>query len=221
KKGKGVIANEEGFFRMQYDSLITKSDSLFFSCMGYKTIGFPLDQLKDSIVYLPSRSIALNSIVLSNKNMEADQIIKVIKEKIPEKYELDYTQKKIFFRESGSQKFNRLNVSIKRSSIPEFNQAFWDSTLRMVPKYNEWYTEVLGSWYGSMRDEKQKLILEKALELEDKKTTAVFENIEKLFDTILKENVKTNSYLKVRTGLLGTKIQADEVVGNPEKDTLT
>ena len=44
KKGKGVITNEEGFFRMQYDSLIPKSDSLFFSCMGYKTIGFPLEK---------------------------------------------------------------------------------------------------------------------------------------------------------------------------------
>jgi hypothetical protein len=221
KKGKGIIANEEGFFRMQYDSLIKESDSLFFSCMGYKTIGFPLEELKDSIVYLPSQSIALNSIVLSNKIIKADQIIKAIKENIAEKYELDYTQKKMFFRESGSQKFNQLDVTIKKSSIPEFNQAFWDSTLRMVPKYNEWYTEVLGSWYGSVRDKKHKLVLEKALELEDKKTTAVFENIEKLFDTILKENVKTNSYLKVRTGLLGTKIKADEVVRNSEIDTLT
>ncbi len=221
KKGKGVIANEEGFFRMPYDSTSLKTDSLFFSSMGYKTIGFPLEQLKDSVVYLPSQSITLNTIVLSNKNIEAYEIVKAIKKNISDKYELDYTQKKMFFRESGSQKFDQLNVTIKKSSIPEFNQAFWDSTLRMVPKYNEWYTEVLGSWYGSMRDKKHKLILEKALELEDKKTTAVFENIEKLFDTILNENVKTNSYLKVRTGLLGTKIEADEVIGNTEKDTLT
>jgi len=212
KKGKGVITNEEGFFRMQYDSLIPKSDSLFFSCMGYKTIGFPLEQLKDGVVYLPSQSIALNSIVLSNKNIKADEILKAIQKNISVKYELGYTQKKLFFRESGSQKFNKLDVVIKTTSIPEFNQTFWDSTMRMIPKQNEWYTEVLGSWYGSMRDKKQKLVLEKALELEDKKTSAVFENIEKLFDTILKENIKTDSYFKVRTGLLGTKIEANEVV---------
>lgn len=221
KQGKGVIANEEGSFRMQYDSISQKTDSLFFSCMGYKTIGLPLEQLNDSVVLLPSQSIALNTIVLSNKNIEANQIVKAIKENILEKYELDYTHKKLFFRESGSQKFNPLDVTIKKSSIPEFNQSFWDSTLRMVPKHNEWYIEVLGSWYGNIREKKQKLILEKALELEDKKTTAIFENIEKLFDTILTNNVKNNSYLKVRTGLLGTKIQADEVLNNTENDTLT
>jgi len=220
KNGKGVITNEEGFFRMQYDSLHLESDSLFFSCMGYKTIGYPLEQIKDSVIYLPSQSINLNSIVLSNKNIEADQIIKAIQKNVSEKYELGYTQKKLFFRESGSQQFKQLNVTIKKSSISEFNQAFWDSTLRMVPKYNEWYTEVLGSWYGSMQDKKHKLVLEKALELEDKKTTAVFENIEKLFDTILKENIKTDSYFKIRTGLLGTKIEANEVVLSSE-DTLS
>lgn len=97
KNGKGVITNEEGFFRMQYDSLHLESDSLFFSCMGYKTIGYPLEQIKDSVIYLPSQSITLNSIVLSNKNIEADQIIKAIQKNVSEKYELGYTQKKTLF----------------------------------------------------------------------------------------------------------------------------
>jgi len=97
KKGKGVIANEEGFFRMPYDSTSLKTDSLFFSSMGYKTIGFPLEQLKDSVVYLPSQSITLNTIVLSNKNIEAYEIVKAIKKNISDKYELDYTQKKNVF----------------------------------------------------------------------------------------------------------------------------
>ena len=78
----------------------------------------------------------------------------------------------------------------------------------------------MGSLNGDYSKENQKLELLRALELEDKEKTAIFENIEKLFDTILKENIKTNSFFKVRSGIIGGKLEAEEINSNI-KDTLT
>lgn len=215
----GSIANEDGQIRMIFNSTPKAEDSLFISCMGYKTIGYPVSNFQDSIVRLSPKPIALNSIVLSNKNFTAKEIIKDIQENIPTKYELDFTKKKIFFRESGKQVFALLKTKIIKSSIEELNQKFWDSTLKKVPRKNDWHIEVLGELYGNQR-EKQKFVLEKALELEDKQTTAIFENIEKAFDTILKQNVKSDSYFKVHIGLLSKKIE-DVDFNSTEKDTLS
>ena len=66
--------------------------------------------------------------------------------------------------------------------------------------------------------EKQKLELLKALDLQDKSKTELFKNFEKLFDNILKKNVKTNSFFKVRSGIIGGKVEAEDI---GIKDTLT
>ncbi|MDG1191627.1 MAG: carboxypeptidase-like regulatory domain-containing protein [Flavobacteriaceae bacterium] len=219
KSGSGVVSNEEGRFRLQVDmSWIT--DSLFISCMGYETLGLSLPQAKDSIFYLTPKAIELNSVILSNKQLDVKQILKEIQKDITQKYELGLSKKKVFFRETGSQRFKSLGVKIKKTSIPEFNQGFWDATLSKVPRYNEWYFELLGNLSGDYTKESQKLELLRALELEDKEKSAIFENIEKLFDTLLKENVKTDSYFKVRSGIIGGKVEADEI-NSSAKDTLT
>ena len=218
--GKGILSNEEGVFRIQLNDQISSKDSLSISCMGYKTVVYPVSKFKDSIIFLPSKTIALGSIILSNKNLSAEDIIKEVKNNIAEKYELDLTHKKIFFRESGSQEFKKLRVKVKKSSIKEFNQAFWDSTLLKIPRKNEWHTEVSGSLYGDFSKDNQKLEIDRALELEDKKTTAIFNNIETAFDTILKQNIKKDSYFKLRMGLISTKLE-DVELNSSEKDTLT
>lgn len=217
--GTGVVANEEGRFRLIYDTL-NENDSLFVSCMGYKTLGLPFSSVKDSIFYLNPETIELNSIILSNKQLDVKDILKEIQKDIPEKYELGLTEKKLFFRETGSQEFKSLEVEIKKTSIDEFNQVFWDSTLYKIPKKNTWYFELIGNLNGDYNDKNQKLELIRALELEDKEKTAIFENIEKLFDTILKQNVKSNSFFKVRSGIIGGKVEADEI-NDTSKDTLT
>ena len=91
------------------------------------------------------------------------------------------------------------------------NQTFWDSVLLKVPRENNWYFEFIGNLYGNYNKEKQKLELLKALNLQDKRKTEIFKNIEKLFDTILKDNVKTNSFFKVRSGIIGGKVEAEDI----------
>lgn len=217
--GSGVVSNEEGHFRLQYDASKEK-DSLFISCMGYKTLNIPFSKVKDTVFYLSPKTIELNSIILSNNQLDVKEILKEIQKDIPEKYELGLTKKKLFFRETGSQEFKILEVKIKKTSITEFNQTFWDSTLVKIPRKNSWYFELIGNLNGDYNKKNQKLELLRALELEDKEKTAIFENIEKLFDTILKQNVKSNSFFKVRSGIIGGKVEADEI-NDTSEDTLT
>ena len=219
KSGKGVVSNEEGRFRLNINS-VNINDSLFISCMGYQTLRLLDYNVNDSIFYLSPKTIELKSIILSGNDLNVDEIIKEIQKDINDKYELGITKKNMFLRETGSQKFKKLEIKIKKTSIPEFNQKFWDSTLIRIPRYNEWYFELLGNLTGNYSNEKQKLELVKALELEDKEKTAIFENIEKLFDTILNQNIKTNSFFKVRSGIIGGKVQADEMVKIPN-DTIS
>ena len=217
--GSGVVSNEEGHFRLQYDASKEK-DSLFISCMGYKTLNIAFSKVKDTVFYLSPKTIELNSIILSNNQLDIKEILKEIQKDIPEKYELGLTKKKLFFRETGSQEFKILDVKIKKTSITEFNQTFWDSTLVKIPRKNSWYFELIGNLNGDYNKKNQKLELLRALELEDKEKTAIFENIEKLFDTILKQNVKSNSFFKVRSGIIGGKVEADEI-NDTSEDTLT
>ena len=156
KSGSGVVSNEEGRFRLQYEPTNTV-DSLFISCMGYKTLSIPALQLKDSVFYLAPKSIELNSIILSNKQLDVKEILKEIQRDIPKKYDLSLTKKKLFFRETGYQEFKALEVNIKKTSIPEFNQVFWDSTLRKIPRKNTWFFELLGNLNGDYSKENQKL----------------------------------------------------------------
>jgi len=218
KSGSGVLSNEDGFFKINLPS--DPKDSLFVSCIGFKTQSLAPLKKNDSIIFLTPEAIELNNVILSNKQLKVSEIIHEIQKNIPEKYEMGVTTKRIFFRETGSQSFKKLKVAIKKTSIPEFGQSFWNQTLAEIPNTNSWYFEILGDLTGDYMDENQKLKLERALELEDKNKTAFFENIDKLFDTIIKKNVKTDSYFKIRTGIIGGKIDSDEINSTAE-DTLT
>ena len=217
KSGDGAVTNEEGYFRLKTNTLQEK-DSIYVSCMGYETLAIPYSKFNDTIFYLKPKTIELNTIILSNKQLAVEDIVKKIQENTSEKYDLGLNKKKLFFRETGQQKFNSLKVKIKKTSIPILNQVFWDSVLLKVPRENDWYFEFIGNLYGNYTKEKQKLELLKALDLHDKSKTELFKNFEKLFDNILKKNVKTNSFFKVRSGIIGGKVEAEDI---GLKDTLT
>ena len=220
KSGSGAVSNEEGRFQLNYKDEEVIKDSLFISCMGYKTLRLSLDQLQDSTFYLQPKAIALKSVILSNKQLSAKEIIKAIQEAIPQKYELGLTEKKVFFRETGNSKFEKLNLNIKKTTIEEFNQVFWDSILTKIPKTNQWYQEFAGTLYGDYTKGNQKMELDKALDLEDKEKSDIFKSTEKLFDNIIKENVKSTSYFKVRSGIIGAKLETDEI-NSAKQDSLS
>ena len=109
---------------------------------------------------------------------------------------------------------------IKKSTINEFKQAFWDSLFRTIPEKDSWHTESLGELAGDWSDEKQKLRLLRAVDLADAVNAKGYAQIEEKITAILDASVKENSYFKFKSGIFSTKVDRDEVIGK-ELDTLS
>lgn len=216
---KGIITNEEGQFNLIIDTPIQPKDSIFISCMGYETLGQTFDQFKDSIIYLSPKAIALNNVIVSNKQYTADEIINLVQENLDKNYNSDLTKKKIFFRERYFQNLNKTNYSKFESTITAFNSQFLDSVIRSIPKTEERYTETLFELYGNYEKDNQKINLIKASELYDKNSEMDVKDLEAKFNKIIKENVRTDSYFKVKSGIFGSKVDADDLFGSPVDST--
>ena len=210
---RGVISNEEGRFSFLLDDNIKVTDSIIISCIGFKTISKSLNQFKDSVIYLSPKAIELKEIVLTNKRFTAEEIIDKVRENMDKNYNFDLTKKRMFFRESNHQNFVKSNYTLEKSTIDALNKSFLDSVMQSVPKNNSYYTEILCDLYGNFNKEKQKMDLIKASELYDKNMEVSFTALEDKFNKIIEENVKTDSYFKIKSGVFGDKVEMDEIIG--------
>lgn len=216
---KGAITNEEGRFSLMLPEDTQPSDSLFISCMGYESLARPLNQFNRPAIYLVPKAIELSGVIVSNKQFTAEEIVHKMKESIERNYNLGLTKKRVFFRKSSFQRMLKNDYTLKKSTIEALNKRFIDSVVRTLPKSNSYYTEVLGDLYGNFEKETQKFDLIKASELYDKSKELDFDKLEERFNAIIKENVKTNSYFKIKSGLFGTKVDAEEVFGTEVDST--
>ena len=210
-KNKGMITNEEGRFTFQLSENVQETDSLFISCIGYESIKRPLNQFTEATIVLTAKAIELNPVIVSNKNYTAKEIVEMTEENIAKNYHLGLAKKRIFLRETNQSTIIKTKYKIKRSTISSLNKTFLDSVVETIPRHNTYYNEVLGDLYGGDDNEKQKLDLIKASELYDKSLELDFEKLEDKFNKIIKENVKTDSYFKVKSGIFGTKVDGDEL----------
>lgn len=210
-KKKGVITNDEGRFTFQLDNSIQPTDSLTISCIGYASIKKPLNQFTEPQIILAAKAIDLNPVIVSNKNLTPEEIIEKVEENIAKNYNLSYSKNRVFLRETYNSRFLKTDYILKKSTIEALNRAFIDSVIALAPRSNIQYYESLGDFYNSQTAEKQKLDLIKASELYDKSLEFDFEVLEERLNEIVKKNVKTDSYFKIKSGLFGTKLDAEEM----------
>jgi hypothetical protein len=208
---KGIITNEEGRFSFTLDETVKESDSIFISCIGYESVAKPLFEFNSSPILLRPKAIELREVIVSNKNYTADEIIDLVEENLEKNYPDEYSKQRLFYRKSSSNRITKSDFTVKKSTINAFNQQFLDSVIGTLPKSNSYYTEILGDLYGNFKEEVQKLNLIKASELYDKTKEVDLEKLEVKFNDIIKKNVRTDSYFKIKSGLFGTKIDADEL----------
>ncbi|MGY0391662.1 carboxypeptidase-like regulatory domain-containing protein [Bizionia sp. KMM 8389] len=206
----GVISNDKGEFNITINREVSKTDTLYISCLGYEQKQFAIQSFTDSIIPLNAKNIDLEEVLITNKNYTIDEILEKTKAGLKTNYDFSYAKRKLFFRESYYTKMVKTDVDIDKSTIPEFNQAFVDSILSSVPKNTNNHTEVLGEMYGKMNSlTPQKLSILKASRLFDKESEITFENYEKRFNEIIRKHVKRDSYFKIKSGWFGTKEEID------------
>lgn len=208
---RGMITNEEGRFKFLLNESSKETDSLFISCIGYASIGKPILEFTDSLIYIKPRAIELKEVIVSNKEYTPREIIEMVEDNLEKNYHTGLTKKRLFLRETYQNNIIKTDYQIKKSTIDAFNKNFLDSVIHTLPKNNTYYTEMLGDLYGGDDPDEQKLDLIKASELYDKSKELDLEKLEEKFNTIVKKNIKTDSYFKVKSGLFGTKIDADEM----------
>lgn len=209
---RGMITNEEGRFKFSFDENIGESDSLFISSIGYESIGKPIGEFTDSVIVLRPKAIELQEVIVSNKEYSPKEIIEMVEENIQKNYHTGFTKKRVFLRETYQNEVIKTDYELRESTIAAFNKKFLDSVIRTFPKQNIYYTEMLGDLYGNYDADEQKLDLIKASEMYDKDKSLDVEKLEEKFNQIAKENIKSDSYFKIKSGwFFGTKIDAEEM----------
>lgn len=218
-KNRGMITNEEGRFKFSFDENIGENDSLFISSIGYESIGKPLNAFTDSVIILRPKAIELKEVIVSNKDYTPREIIEKVEGNIEKNYYTDFTKKRLFLRETYQNEILKTDYELKESTIAAFNKNFLDSVVSTIPKSNTYYTEMLGDLYGNDDADDQKLDLIKASEMYDKDKDLDLEKLEEKFNTIVKKNIKSDSYFKIKSGwFFGTKIENDEMGDFLEED---
>lgn len=214
-KNHGVITNEEGVFTLDLARIKNPRDSVFISSMGYAKKGISLQTQTNDVIALVPKPFELQSVFVSNTNLSPREIIEKVKENLNTNYTVDVTKKKIFFRQSVFNTMNKVDFGFKESTIEELNKELMDSIAGLIPRNSSYYREVVGDIYGDYS--KHKFHVDKAAELYDKTKDVSIDGLSEKLERIFKENVKPDSYLKIKSGIFGTKVQLDSVV-NSEKE---
>ncbi len=218
-KNQGVITNEEGVFAFDPSKVREPLDSIYVSSMGYSKRGIALEATSNSVIKLNPTPFTLQSVYISNNNLSVKEIIEKVKENLSANYAVDLTKKKIFFRQSDFNSMDKVDFGFQESTIEELNKELMDSIAGLIPKKSSYYREVLGDFYGNYRT--YKFTVDKAAELYDKSKDVSVDGLSDKLERIFKENVKPDSYLKIKSGIFGTKIQLDSATNaNHEKSNV-
>ena len=214
-ENEGVIANDEGLFSFDLETTRMPLDSVYISSMGYEKIGFAYDAITDSILYIKPKAIKLSGVYLFDTPLEVDEIIARVIERMPLHYNQTITKQRFFLRESQLNSIQKFDIDFKKSTIKELSKDLLDSVLALIPKNSAYYTETLGDYYKTDTDHKLSIV--KAAELYDKRNEDSFEALGERMEKVFKENIKRDSYLKIKSGLFGTKIQLDSIIEENEE----
>ena len=201
---KGLITDEIGYFELLPEQ-VEVNDSIFVSSLGYDGLAVELKQLQDSIFYVMPQSIALDNVILTNKNYTSEKIIDLVQERLESNYFTDYSKKRLFLREYYTQNRKKLDINKYKTSIPELNRKLVDNFLSNMPRTNEYTIETLCNYVGDFEEDNQKINLIKARQTYDKGND-LMKSLNERIETVLRENLKTDSYFKVRSGVFGSKI---------------
>lgn len=208
----GAISNDEGDFNITIPEHFTENDSIYFSSIGYATSAITTRKVSDTIISLKSEAIELSNVFLTDEKLSVEEIIDRVEENISKNYSTTYSKNRFFMRESFKQYYRKLNFDFKKSSIKEVTKGLIDTMMSTIPKRTSFHNETLGDFYTKQQINDNKLAIIKTSKLYNKSQEVSFEGLQEKFMQVLNDNVKKDSYLKIKSGLFGTKVSVDSIV---------
>ena len=210
---KGIISDENGEFELILKEL-QREDSIFISSMGFKKLSFSLTQFNDTLVYLPPKPIALDDVILTNKNLTSKEILKKVNENLKKNYESGITKNKIFLSRKSKSYTKKFELSKFKSTIPGINASLLDSIRDNLSLENNSGVETLCYYYENHDQQldkdsiAQKIHLVKARETFNK-GDELLQSLNDRLSESLKKNLKSDSYFKIRSGIFGSDLDVD------------
>jgi len=212
---QGMVSNEEGAFTFLLENIKQPQDSIYISYMGYETKGLVFEENEGITIALLPRLYELKEVFLTTELLTIKEIIERVKDNLGKNYASILSKKKIFFRQSDIGHIKQMDFGFKKSTIEELNKELLDSITKILPKKSSYYKEVVADLYGDYN--KYKLNINKAAELYDKNNDISAEGIGKKLEVIFNENIKKDSYLKIKSGFFSTKKQVDSILQENEE----
>ncbi|RMA57274.1 carboxypeptidase-like regulatory domain-containing protein [Ulvibacter antarcticus] len=217
-ENRGLITNEEGNFTLLENLIQEIQDSIYISSMGYENKGVSISDSLEEVIELNPKPFEIKEVFLSNRLLTPKEIIDEVKENLEANYANELSHKKIFFRQSDINEMRKVDLGFIKSTIEELNKELIDSIANLIPKKSDSYLELAGDLYGNYKS--SKLYIDKAANLYDKSKDLSSKGLTDRLEKIFKENVKPDSYLKIKSGIIGTKVDLDDLDGeNDEKTT--
>ena len=212
---QGMVSNEEGEFTFLLENIKQPQDSIYISYMGYETKGLVFEENEGITIALLPRLYELKEVFLTTEFLTIKEIIERVKDNLGKNYASILSKKKIFFRQSDIGHIKKMDFGFKKSTIEELNKELLDSITKILPKKSSYYKEVVADLYGDYNN--YKLNINKAAELYDKNNDISAEGIGKKLEGIFNENIKKDSYLKIKSGFFSTKKQVDSILQENEE----
>ena len=211
-KNKGVVSNEKGNFSINISDY-NETDSLRISYIGYTTIDKSIKELKiHSVINLKEDHLLLNNITLLGSTLAPKTIIEKVIENRSINYQETSSKKQVFIRKRVISNMNKINFDCKKSNSKSLNQELIEVLENEIPKHSISYKDFLGDIY-QQQYENDSIALKvnpiKIIELEEKTDLTKLGELKDTFKEIL-NSTKTNEYWKIKTGLIGGKVNINE-----------
>ena len=207
-ENRGLVTNEEGYF--EYNPEDEKLPEIIkISSLGYELLEIAPEEISGGVVFLIPASIELREVFLSNENLSAKEIIKKVKEEVSNNYNFSNSRKRVFLRESDYSYVRRFDLEVDKSTIAGIDQNLMDEISGKIPKVSDSYKEVLADIYGNYDTQKVNII--KAANLHNPQSTKSLEELTDHLNSLFMNTLKDRSYLKIRSGIIGIKVDEDEL----------
>ena len=204
----GLISNENGSFEL-IKSQLKENDSMHISMLGYKKSSFLINDFNDTLIKLVQSPIKLSDVILTNKKLSSEEIISKVVENIDKNYEKEFTENKIYLSRKSNSSTEKFIINKFKSTVPEINQSLIDSLLANLAKENNSGLETLAYYYRTFNDDIQKKIkIIKSRETYNK-DGEVLESINKKMEEAFKNELKPDSYYKIKSGIFGGDLELD------------
>ena len=197
----GLITDDSGNFEL-IKSQLSQNDSMYVSMIGYDKKSFFINNFNDSLIKLVESPIKLSDVVLTNKKLSSDEIISNVIKNIEMNYEKEFTENKIYLSRKSNSITEKFRIDKFKSTIPEINKGLIDSLLANLTKENNSGLETLAYYYKNFEDEVQKIKIIKSRETYNKEGE-VLESINKKMEEAFKNELKADSYFKIKSGIFG------------------